>query len=34
MTAKKTFYFLMIMFSFTEKGETGQVAPILTVPTN
>ena len=32
--SKRTFYFLMIMFSFTERGETGQAAPILTVPTN
>ena len=32
--SKSTFYFLMVMFSFTERGESGQVAPILTVPTN
>jgi len=32
--SKRTFYFLMIMFSFTERGETGQAVPILTVPTN
>jgi len=32
--SKSTFYFLMIMFSFTERGVSGQAAPILTVPTN
>jgi len=32
--SKGTFYFLMIMFSFTERGVTGQAAPIVTVPTN
>jgi len=32
--SKSTFYFLMILFSFTERGVSGQVAPILTVPTN
>jgi len=32
--SKRTFYFLMVMFSFTERGETGQAAPVLTVPTN
>jgi len=25
---------LMVMFSFTEKGDIRQAAPILTVPTN
>jgi hypothetical protein len=32
--SKSTFYFLMILFSFTERGVSGQAAPILTVPTN
>jgi len=32
--SKRTFYFLMLMFSFTERGETGQAVPVLTVPTN
>jgi hypothetical protein len=32
--SKGTFYFLMILFSFTERGVSGQAAPILTVPTN
>jgi len=32
--SKRTFYFLMVMFSFTERGETRQSLPILTVPTN
>ena len=26
--------FLMILFSFTERGQGEQVAPVLTVPTN
>jgi hypothetical protein len=32
--SKTTFHFLMLMFSFTERGEIGQAAPIITVPTN
>ena len=32
--SKNTFYFLMVMFSFTERGESGQTVPIITVPTN
>lgn len=32
--SKGAFYFLMVLFSFTERGEGKQVAPILTVPTN
>jgi len=32
--SKSTLYFLMILFSFTERGVSGQAAPILTVPTN
>jgi len=32
--SKGTFFFLMILFSFTERGVSGQAAPILTVPTN
>ena len=32
--SKSTFYFLMVMFSFTERGVVGQTVPILTVPTN
>jgi hypothetical protein len=32
--SKRTFNFLMIMFSFTERGETAQTVPVLTVPTN
>lgn len=32
--SKSTFFFLMILFSFTERGVSGQAAPILTVPTN
>jgi len=32
--SKGTFYFLMILFSFTERGVSGQAAPIITVPTN
>jgi hypothetical protein len=32
--SKGTFYFLMLMFSFTERGEIGRAAPIITVPTN
>ena len=32
--SKAMFHFLMIMFSFTERGESGQVAPVVTVPTN
>ena len=32
--SKAMFHFLMIIFSFTERGESGQVAPVVTVPTN
>jgi len=32
--SKVMFKFLMILFSFTERGESGQVAPVVTVPTN
>jgi hypothetical protein len=32
--SKSMFFFLMIMFSFTERGPGEQVAPVLTVPTN
>ena len=32
--SKRTFYFLMVMFSFTERGDIGQATPVLTVPTN
>ena len=32
--SKGMFFFLMILFSFTERGASGQAAPILTVPTN
>lgn len=32
--SKNTFYFLMILFSFTERGESEQRGPVLTVPTN
>lgn len=32
--SKAMFHFLMIMFSFTERRESGQVAPVVTVPTN
>jgi hypothetical protein len=32
--SKTMFRFLMILFSFTERGESGQVAPVVTVPTN
>ena len=32
--SKSAFYFLMVMFSFTEKADIRQAAPILTVPTN
>jgi hypothetical protein len=32
--SKGTFYFLMILFSFTERGVSGQAARLLTVPTN
>jgi hypothetical protein len=31
--SKRMFFFLMILFSFTERGVSGQSAPILTVPT-
>jgi hypothetical protein len=34
MHSKEYFSFLMIMFSFTERGDTGQAAPVITVPTN
>jgi hypothetical protein len=32
--SKSMFFFLMILFSFTERGQGEQAAPILTVPTN
>ena len=32
--SKAMFNFLMILFSFTERGESGQAAPVITVPTN
>jgi len=32
--SKAMFHFLMIMFSFTEREESGQPAPVVTVPTN
>ncbi len=32
--SKGSFYFLMVMFSFTERGDTGQSVPVLMVPTN
>ena len=32
--SKSMFFFLMILFSFTERGQAGQAAPVLTVPTN
>jgi hypothetical protein len=32
--SKKAFYFLMLMFSFSEQGDTGQAAPVFTIPTN
>ena len=32
--SKSMFFFLMILFSFTERGRGGQAAPVLTVPTN
>jgi hypothetical protein len=31
---KRTFYFLMLMFSFTERSDSAQAMPALTVPTN
>ena len=34
MDSKSMFFFLMILFSFTERGQGEQVAPVLTVPTN
>jgi hypothetical protein len=34
LNSKSSFYFLMLMFSSTERGGTGQAAPIITVPTN
>jgi len=34
LSSKRTFFFLMVMFSFTERGDAGQAAPVLTVPTN
>ena len=30
--SKGTFYFLMILFSSTERGSEGQTAPVITVP--
>jgi len=32
--SKSMFYFLMILFSFTERGTAEQAAPVITVPTN
>ena len=32
--SKRTFYFLMLMFSFTERSDSAQAMPVLTVPTN
>jgi hypothetical protein len=32
--SKSMFFFLMILFSFTERGQIEQAAPVLTVPTN
>jgi hypothetical protein len=32
--SKRTFYFLMLMFSFTERSDNAQAMPVLTVPTN
>ena len=32
--SKSMFFFLMILFSFTERGLGGQAAPVLTVPTS
>jgi hypothetical protein len=32
--SKTMFNFLMILFSFTERGESGQAAPVITVPTS
>jgi hypothetical protein len=32
--SKRTFSFLLVMFSFTERGTTGQTTPVLTVLTN
>jgi len=32
--SKAMFQFLMTLFSFTERGESEQMAPVITVPTN
>jgi len=32
--SKRAFYFLMLMFSFTERSDNLQALPVLTVPTN
>lgn len=32
--SKNMFFFLMVLFSFTERGQSEQAAPVLTVPTN
>lgn len=32
--SKTTFRFLMILFSFSERGESGPAGPVVTVPTN
>lgn len=32
--SKSMFFFLMILFSFTERGQAEPAAPVLTVPTN
>lgn len=34
INSKRTFYFLMVMFSFTERSDAGRALPVLTVPTN
>jgi len=32
--SKRSFYFLMLMFSFNERSNKVQALPVLTVPTN
>jgi hypothetical protein len=32
--SKAMFYFLMTLFSFTERGESEQMMPVITVPAN
>jgi len=34
INSKAMFQFLMTLFSFTERGESEQLAPVITVPTN